>query len=327
MTDGRGREIDYVRISLTDRCNLRCCYCMPREGTCRIPGKNLLTDEEIVRISRILAGLGIRKVKLTGGEPLLRAGLDRLAGRLLELEGISQVTLTTNGILLGEQISGLLRAGISGINVSLDAMDRELYRKITGRDQYERAMEGLTAAVKESPRLNVKVNMVPVQGINEDQILPVAALAGNYPVAVRFIELMPVGQGKKYRGIREDQVRKVLEDAFGPLGKEKNVRGNGPAVYWKPPGFSGSVGFISAVSHRFCGECGRIRLTADGFLKTCLQYEAGTDLGRLLREHRTDRELEEAVRKAVREKPAGHVFGGGQEEAGLEHRPMSGIGG
>ncbi len=327
MTDGKGRKIDYVRISLTDRCNLRCCYCMPREGDCRMAAGNRMTDEEIIRICRILAGLGIRKVKLTGGEPLLRAGLDRLTERLLAVDGIRQVTLTTNGILLKEQLPGLLRAGISGVNISLDSMDRQLYRKITGRDQYEQALEGLTAAIKESGRLNVKVNMVPMRGINESQILPVASLARNYPMAVRFIEMMPIGLGREYRGLCETEVREILENAFGVLEKTEEVRGNGPARYWKPPAFLGCVGFISAVSHRFCGECDRIRLTADGFLKTCLQYEAGTDLGRLLRENRTDRELEEAVRRAVQEKPAGHVFGGGQEEAELEHRHMSCIGG
>lgn len=327
MIDSQGRNIDYVRISLTDRCNLRCCYCMPGDYCGWMDQKNLLTDDQLVRVCAILAELGIRKIKLTGGEPLLRSGVSRLAERLGRIPGIQEVTLTTNGVLLKDQLESLLEAGIRKINVSLDAMDRECYRRITGSDSLDRVKEGLLAAVQQRDRVTVKINMVPVRGINDQEILPVAAWAKTYPVAVRFIEMMPIGLGRQFRGIAEHELRQQLELQYGPLAAEDRDSGNGPARYWKLPGFAGSIGFISAISHRFCGKCNRIRLTSDGMVKPCLQYKEAGDVGRLLRGQFTDNQIREFLRELILQKPQGHAFDEHREPADQEKRLMSGIGG
>lgn len=327
MRDGQGRTIDYLRVSLTDRCNLRCSYCMPEECPRWLPRERLLANEELLRIVELLVRMGIRDIRLTGGEPLLRENLEELAGSIAAMEGVRRVSLTTNGVLLAGKLPSLLEAGISGVNISLNALERDCYRKIAGRDLWEKAWEGFQAAVSFADRLTVKVNVVPMKGVNEDQLVPLAALAARYPVHVRFIEMMPVGRGAYTEGIWEEEVLKRLEAAFGPLLPSPGPAGSGPAVYRSPEGFLGSIGWISAVSHKFCDRCSRIRLTADGWLKTCLQYEAGLDLAGLSRKGASREELLQAVEEAIRMKPACHAFGEAQEGDGWEKRPMSGIGG
>lgn len=327
MRDGQGRTIDYLRVSLTDRCNLRCRYCMPEECPRWLPGEQLLTDQELLQAVQLLVSMGIRDVRLTGGEPLLRENLEELAARIVSMDGVRRVSLTTNGVLLAEKLPALVQAGISGVNISLNALDRDCYRQITGRDVWEQAWEGFERAVSYAGRLTVKVNVVPMKGINEEQLVPLAALAARYPVHVRFIEMMPVGCGATVEGLREEEVRSKLEAVFGPMLPAEAPGGSGPAVYRRPEGFPGSIGWISAVSHKFCHSCSRIRLTADGWLKTCLQYEAGLHLSDLLRTDVSGETLRQAVAEAIRKKPACHAFGEAQEGEGWEKRPMSGIGG
>lgn len=307
MIDRCGRNIDYLRISVTDRCNLRCIYCMPEDGVKRVDRSLILQEPEILRICRVMAQLGIKKIKITGGEPLVRPGIPGLIRQIKAISGIEKVTLTTNGILLKEQMSALSKAGLDGLNVSLDTLDRGLYQRLTRRDELENAMEGFREALK-YPEISLKLNCVPL-GREEQDLCEIAALAKNYPVHVRFIEMMPIGQGREFRGMSENQVLKVIEGRFGPLRAYTGIPlGNGPCHYYEAEGFSGKIGFISAISHKFCSQCNRMRLTSQGFLKTCLQYTAGRDLRRILRSGCTDEELKDVIRAALAEKPDGHVF-------------------
>lgn len=325
MKDQYGRTIDYIRISVTDRCNLRCVYCMPEEGVEQVAHEEILTYQEIVRIAGICAGIGISKVKLTGGEPLVRKGLCNLVRDLKECDGIKQVTLTTNGIELKSQMEGLAKAGIDAVNISLDTLDAGMYASVTRRDMLERALEGLEEALR-YPQVKVKINCVPMANVNEGQWTALAGLAKDLPVDVRFIEMMPIGLGKKYHGRSQEDILAVLRKAYGRETMFYGKCGNGPSVYVEFPGFKGRIGFISAMSHKFCGECNRVRLTSEGFLKPCLQYEYGTDIKGPLRAGLPDRELERIIENAVYQKPRSHHFEQAEGE-GFEQRQMSRIGG
>ncbi|MGN0290046.1 MAG: GTP 3',8-cyclase MoaA [Lachnospiraceae bacterium] len=324
MQDRLGRKIHYLRISVTDRCNLRCTYCMPQEGVEWIAHERLLSYEQIVRLVRLFARLGVDKVRLTGGEPLVRKGVADLIRNIREVEGIKKITLTTNGILLKEQLPALLEAGISGLNLSLDTLDREQFIQITRRDELNRVLEGLEAALL-APELTVKVNCVP-QGINDEQLVLLAALAKDRKFAVRFIEMMPIGLGSGFAYRSEKEVLNRLEKAFGPAKPIPSEEGGGPGRYFSFRGFTGKVGFISAMSHKFCEDCNRIRLTSTGFLKTCLQYSEGVDLKALMDNGESDERLLSAMEKAIFNKPACHQFSLDKEE-NIQGPNMNQIGG
>lgn len=331
MKDQYGRKIEYMRVSVTDRCNLRCVYCMPPEGVRSIPHSEILTFDEIRRICRIGTHLGISKIRLTGGEPLVRRNLPELLGMIRSLSGIEQVTLTTNGIFLSDNINELVSNGMDGVNISIDTLDEKKYYELTRGGRLSSALEGLEAALA-FPRLCVKVNCVPVDGTDREDWIRIAELARKRRVEVRFIELMPVGLGKQFRGRSQEEILKILEQAFGKAGEYSGRLGNGPASYVQFPGFEGRVGFISAVSHRFCAFCNRVRLTSSGMLKPCLQYGEGTDLRELLRTGAEDEVIEEAMRAAVYRKPAQHHFSDIEEMTEedkqlLEKKEMSAIGG
>lgn len=326
MIDRLGRNIDYLRISVTDRCNLRCIYCMPENGLKLVDRSCILQEDEILRICRVMAELGISKIKLTGGEPLVRRGMPRLTARLKEIPGIEKVTLTTNGILLKNEMADFARAGLDGLNISLDAMDDSCYRKISRRDHLKETLEGMEEALK-YPEISLKINCVPL-GISGQDLCAVAALAENYPIHVRFIEMMPIGYGKEFAGMSEDQVIRILEEKFGVLVPYEGEKlGNGPCHYYSVKGFRGKIGFISAISHKFCGECNRIRLTSQGYLKTCLQYTAGKDLREVIRTGGTDEQLKASILEALAEKPAGHAFLEKAKKDETETLCMSQIGG
>lgn len=325
MIDGIGRNIDYVRLSVTDRCNLRCVYCMPEEGVESISHDRILRFQEILRICRILASQGIRKVKLTGGEPLVRKGITELIRELKQIDGIDNVTITTNGVLLEEMYDELVEAGIDAITVSLDTLNGEVFKQITRRDEAERVKRGIEKAVTEN-KVPLKINCVPVLGIREQQLTELVELARDHKVHVRFIEMMPIGMGSSFPFVKEDELRLTLEKTLGPLTPCNDVEGNGPCHYFAAEGLKGRIGFISAVSHKFCDSCNRIRLTAEGFLKTCLQYDSGAELKPLLEGGCSDEELAEVIIKALQEKPAGHNFGNAAVD-GKERRGMSQIGG
>lgn len=325
MIDQYNRQIEYLRISVTDRCNLRCVYCMPEEGVTPVSHAQILTFDEIGRVCRLAADLGISKIKLTGGEPLVRRGLPDLVGMLRKIDGIDQVTLTTNGILLKDQIELLIKNGLDAVNISIDTLDPDRYRTITRGGDVKQALEGIEAALAYK-QLKVKVNCVPMtQSVEE--YLRLAALAESRRIEVRFIEMMPIGMGKEYHGKSREEIQKILESEFGKAEVYEKRLGNGPAVYIQFPGFQGRIGFISAVSHKFCDSCNRVRLTSEGFLKLCLQYETGSDLRKLLREGASDEEIRQNMKDAVFRKPACHEFGKNILQDQKEKKGMSSIGG
>ena len=306
MLDSHGRVIDYLRISVIDRCNLRCVYCMPEEGLELTSHEEVLSYGEIVRICRLMAEMGLKKIKLTGGEPLVRRDLPELVRRLKAIPGIEKVTLTTNGVLLADLMEELSRAGIDAVNVSLDTLDRELYRQITRRDALEAALKGLKTAL-DYPDISLKINCVPM-GLPEQNLEELAALAKNAPIHVRFIEMMPIGFGKNFRFVGEEEIIGRLEACFGKAQPYGGRLGNGPCHYYNFAGFQGKIGCISAISHKFCGECNRVRLTSQGFLKNCLQYNTGSDLKAPLRQGLSDEELKTLIVDTIQNKPVGHRF-------------------
>lgn len=331
MEDQYGRTIDYMRVSVTDRCNLRCIYCMPSEGIQSIPHEQILTFDEITRICRIGTELGISRIRLTGGEPLVRRNLPVLVESIRMIPGIENVSLTTNGILLSDNINELVSKGLGGVNISLDTLDPVRYRELTRGGELERVLGGLEAALA-FPQLNVKINCVPLDGIGADDWIGLASLAKERDVEVRFIEMMPVGLGRKFRGRSSDEVLKILESSFGTPEEYTGRLGSGPAAYVQFQGFHGRIGFISAVSHRFCGSCNRARLTSTGTLKPCLQYGGGVDLRELLRSGADDAQIEEKMRETIFRKPAGHHFTEeremtDRERSCLEEKEMWSIGG
>lgn len=324
MIDGHGRDIDYLRISLIDRCNLRCVYCMPEDGVDMVPHEEILTYEEVLRLVKVFANLGFRKIKLTGGEPLVRKEVVKLVREIKAIPGIGKVTLTTNGTLLADVMDELADVGIDGINLSLDTLNSEVYKKIVRRDQFEKVMEGFQAALK-YPQIPLKVNCVPM-GMEGQDILQMAELARKYPVHVRFIEMMPIGLGKQFGFCSEDEILQGLKERFGEYVPYEKKLGNGPGHYYSFDGFQGKIGFISAISHKFCDSCNRVRLTAQGYLKTCLQYDIGVDLKKLLREDAGEEALIDAINEAIYKKPVGHQFGSEVKEHGEAHM-MAQIGG
>ena len=311
MIDQFGREINYARISVTDRCNLRCRYCMPECGVQKISHAEILSLEEVLRVAEIFSRLGIRKIRLTGGEPLLRKNLPTLVRALKNLSGIEQVTLTTNGVLLKIFAAALIAAGLDGINLSLDTLDEKIFSELTRRKLFGNVRDGLQTVLDAG--LSLKINCVPLRGVNDGEILRLARLAEKNFIKVRFIELMPIGcaWSSGLRGIPTAEIFSTMEKNFGALVpvREKNSL-QGPAKYFRPKNFVGQIGFIDALEHKFCGECNRIRLTAEGFLKTCLSFDAGLDVKKFLRAGVGDAELAEKIRDAIYRKPREHFFSG-----------------
>ena len=323
MKDRFGRTINYMRISVTDRCNLRCSYCMP-DGIACIPMKEILTYEEIAFVCTQAAGLGIDRLRITGGEPLVRKDCATLVAMLKKIPGIRRVAMTTNGVLLQESLEELLEAGLDAVNISLDTLDREQYRTITGRDELDRVLASVRLA---AGRLPVKINCVIQRGINEDAPAGLAALARDLPVDVRFIELMPIGAGRNLETVANASVLGMMEERYGKTAEDPLPRGDGPAVYRRPEGFAGRIGFISAVHGKFCNACNRLRLTSTGELKPCLCYAESIPLREILRENGEGKEerVREKIREAVMKKPEGHCFN--YRDDVTEKRAMSKIGG
>lgn len=325
MQDQLGRKIEYLRISVTDRCNLRCVYCMPEKGVDWVQHSDILRFEEIERLCRILASLGIRRIRLTGGEPLVRLGLSSLIAGLNAIDGIEEVNLTTNGILFGSMAQELKEAGLHGVNFSLDTLNPGVFQRITRTNRFQEARAGIDAAL-EHGFSHVKINCVPVCGINDGELAEIAALARDLPLEVRFIEMMPIGRGKAYTPVTMEQVYQKLAAVYGPGVPYREKLGNGPAAYYTFPDFQGHVGFISAVTHEFCAQCNRIRLTAEGYLKLCLHYNTGIDLRAPLRSGVEDSALSDLIRRAILEKPDHHSFSNAAVGT-AETRNMNAIGG
>lgn len=325
MLDQYQRDIHYMRISVTDRCNLHCRFCMPEENYSFLPDEKLLSYEEILKVVRAVVPLGIRRFRITGGEPLMRPGIAEFIGKMKRTDGVEQVFLTTNGIRLKSQLAQLKAAGIDGVNVSLCSTDAGEYEWLTGGGKSDQALEGILECVRNG--ISTKVNCVPLPGMNEEHIKDVAALARDHRVDVRFIEMMPIGEGKHYQMISSDTLFAQLEAIYGKAVRTAEKRGNGPAVYYRFPDFQGNVGFISARTHAFCDQCNRVRLTADGKLKLCLNYDTGADLKKLLEENKTETELANALKACIYQKPMRHNFNDKNKNNMEDQRFMAQIGG
>ena len=343
MKDKAGREIDYLRISITDRCNLRCKYCMPGDIE-TTDMENLLTYEEIVQVTA--AALGIRHIRLTGGEPLVRRGCVDLVEKIKNVSGIETVGMTTNGVLLAEYAKALKEAGLDSVNVSLDTLDETEFQRLTGRDELNAVLAGINAA-KEA-QIPVKINTVLYQHLDWKSILD---YTNRVQIPVRFIEMMPIGYGAAYTGGSNEELFRQIEECYGNASEAGTVRsregekysadirdllcmqekqqsgkhGAGPAAYYRFPGLNMDVGFISAMHHKFCRSCNRIRLTSEGYLKLCLCYEKGVDLRAVLRDPGRKQTLQEVMKEAIFEKPAEHCFE--QVSEMTEHNAMVRIGG
>jgi cyclic pyranopterin phosphate synthase len=300
MRDSFGRVIDYARISVTDRCNLRCVYCLPEDG-----GESRMVTppfETVMRVGRVLASLGVRKFKITGGEPTLRPDIVDIVRNLKGLPGVTDVTLTTNGMTLAALAPDLAAAGLDSVNISLDSLNPDVYRSLTRNGTLLGALEGLAAATR-APIGSVKVNCVPQADTRPSDLLSLVALARDYPVHVRLIELMPIGAGAGHKGLSPETAWTWIETAYGPLVPASLPKGNGPATYYRLKGFRGLLGFISALQGCFCERCNRLRITADGHVKTCLHLDPGRPLPL-----DDEKALAETILTAVREKPARHLF-------------------
>jgi cyclic pyranopterin phosphate synthase len=326
MIDIYNRKIDYIRISVTDRCNLRCVYCMPEEGITWANYTEILSYEEIIFLCKVFSKIGISKIKITGGEPLVRKDLSYLIKEIKNINGIDNVTLTTNGILLDEQIESLVEAGVDAINISLDTLDENKYKKLTRVGQLKKVMSGINKALKYD-KLNIKINCVPLEAENYEDILNVIKLAENNNISVRFIELMPIGLGKDMKGISEDKIKEIIEEKLGRITPYDKPLGNGPSGYYTIDNFKGKIGFISAVTHKFCDSCNRVRLTSQGFLKTCLQYNKGTDLRALVRNRINEEDLIQIIQNTIYNKPLKNNFFEENLSEDLEKHTMSQIGG
>ncbi len=309
MKDQFGREIDYLRISVTDRCNLRCQYCMPAEGIHSLSHNEIMTYEEIVMVCRCVSQLGLRKIKLTGGEPLVRKGFANLVREIKRLPNIEEVTLTTNGILLGEYLAELKEAGLDRINISLDTLDKDKFHEITRVGELDKVLESIKKACTMGFK-SIKINSLIMKEWNQIEVANLAGLAKEYPVSVRFIEMMPIGNGKGFRPVYQEEIIKSLEKAYGPMKPFYGKIGNGPASYYEINGFQGKIGFISAVSHEFCDDCNRIRLTSDGNLKLCLQYKNVLNIKELIEDGTTEEQLTQMIQEAIFLKPKKHDFSG-----------------
>lgn len=306
MLDRYGRVINYLRISVTDRCNLRCCYCMP-EGVQDVGMKNILTFEEIWEIVRTGVSLGITHIRITGGEPLVRKGCVNLIRGIREIPGVETITMTTNGVLLGNYGKQLKKAGVDGVNISLDTLDSEEFFKITGKRELQEVLAGIRAA--KTAGLPVKLNAVNRKELDP---IPLVRYAQEENLPIRFIEMMPVGYGKKYVGRSNEELRETLEAVCGKAEcmtnrEELSRMGSGPAVYYQFSDLKVPVGFISAIHGKFCDTCNRVRLTAEGYLKLCLCYDEGEDLRRVLREEEKEN-LRTIMEQTIFRKPAAHCF-------------------
>lgn len=304
MIDSFGRKIEYMRISITDRCNLRCGYCMPQDAEC-VHCADMLSVEEIEKTVKAAAKCGIKYIKITGGEPLMRKDCENIVSIVKGTEDIKAVTMTTNGVFLKNRANALKEAGLDAVNISIDTFDRNRYEKITGFDRLDDVLDGIDEALRVG--LKVKINAVVLEE-NIDECVQIAEASKDRPIDVRFIEMMPLGEGKNFESISCDEVKKRIEKAYPDFKKADYAGGYGPAEYFHIDGFMGNIGFINAVHNVFCENCNRIRLTSSGFIKACLCYDEGENIKEVLRDGKDD-EIEKIIERVIRNKPLRHCFG------------------
>ena len=325
LADSFQRPIRYLRISVTDRCNLRCQYCMPEEGIPLMKHDDILRYEEIARLVAVAAQLGISSIRLTGGEPLVRKDLASLVAMIAAIPGIEDISLTTNGTLLAKYAASLAAAGLKRVNISLDSLVPERYRAITRGGNLEDVLAGIAAAYR-AGLTPVKINVVVARGVNDTELEEFARRTRDEGWNVRFIELMPIGAGiapSHEQFMPATEIQKRIEAAYGPL-QAGELYGSGPARYWRIPGASGTIGFIDALSRHFCPQCNRLRLSADGRILPCLFADMEFDVRGPLRSGASDQELACLIEKVIAAKPAGRYFA---QQPAPEGRTMSRMGG
>ncbi|HCI79206.1 MAG TPA: GTP 3',8-cyclase MoaA [Ktedonobacter sp.] len=328
LVDSYGRRIKSMRISVTDKCNFRCTYCMPAEGLPWLKKAEILSYEEIERIARIAVSIGIEQIRLTGGEPLVRRDVPELVRQLRSIDGLRSLSITTNGILLKQQAKALAEAGLTRVNVSLDSLMREKFAEMTRRDQLARVLEGL-AELEKYPSIHpVKINAVAVRGFSESEVLDFVQFARNNAYVMRWIEFMPLDADQTWR--KEDiltgaEIKAIIEESYGPLVQIKTGDPSETARRYTFSDGIGEVGFINPVSEPFCSTCDRIRLTADGQLRTCLFATEETDLRAVLRSGADDETVAQTLRQAVWNKELKHYIG--DKRFKRANRSMSMIGG
>jgi cyclic pyranopterin phosphate synthase len=326
VADRYARTIDYLRISVTDRCNLRCRYCMPEEGVPSISHDLIMSYEEITLLVRAAASIGFTKVRLTGGEPLVRKGLPGLIENIRAIEGITDLSLTTNGVLLAEEAFRLRAAGIARINVSLDTLRPDRFLAITRRDLFGRVTAGIDAAL-EAGMAPVKINVVVIRGVNDDEILDFALLTKDRPLSVRFIEFMPITAENGWepgRVVPSEEVLSLIRKRYTII-ETTGTRGNGPSTDMRIDGFAGTIGFISPVSRHFCDRCNRLRVTSDGRIRGCLFSDDESYILPILRQGRPVGEVADFLKDAIAKKPRAHTINDGRFRNC--QRAMSAIGG
>jgi len=301
LVDSYKRKIDYLRLAVTDRCNLRCVYCMPPEGISLKSQTEILSYEEMIFFAKVAVAEGISRIRLTGGEPLVRRGMTSFISQLAALKGLDDLSLTTNGILLSRYAKELFESGVKRINISLDTLDEEIYCNLTRGGKLQKVLEGIVTALEVGFN-PVKLNVVMLKGINEE-IKPFIALVYEYPVHIRFIEFMPVGKEVGMDAlVPAAKIKKKLQ-GFGDLEAVYSLNGAGPARYFRLPGALGTLGFIPAMSQCFCEECNRLRLTADGYLRTCLFSEEELNVREALRQGAKEEDIKAIIGKALAGKP------------------------
>jgi len=327
LVDGLGRVHTSLRVSVTDRCNIRCFYCMPAENVVFRPRNELLSYEEIERFVRVAVSLGVTKLRLTGGEPLVRTDFSHLVKRLASIKQVEDLALTTNGILLTEQAGDLKAAGLERINVSLDALHEETFQKISRRKGLQRILDGIFAARKAGFE-KIRLNAVAIRGLTEQEIVPLAEFARTHNFELRFIEFMPLDADNRWQSeqvLTSHEIRKVLESTFCKLEPAERTDPSQPAVDYRFVDGSGSIGFINPVSEPFCSTCNRLRITAEGQIRNCLFSTVEWDARNVMRNGGTDDELRELIRDCVANKQPAH--GIGQDDFVQPSRPMYQIGG
>lgn len=326
LTDRYNRHLNYLRISVTDRCNLRCIYCLPKNFIPKLSHTDILTYEEILRIVRVAVPLGISKIRITGGEPLVRKGIGDFLKQLSEIKGLSDISLTTNGVFLKENIETIRSAGVKRINISLDTLKKEKFKEITGQDCFDSVWESILLA-EEVGFDPIKINVVALRNINDDELADIAALSFSHPFHIRFIEYMPIGKAA-YPHSDKGMLAPEITDRLSGLGKLipiANGANDGPAERYRFEGAEGEIGLIRPLSHHFCYKCNRLRLTASGQLRACLLSDRQEDIKGPLRKGCSDSRLADIFFKAVRLKPFEHKVGAGPSE-GISSQ-MSAIGG
>ncbi len=308
LIDSFGRVHTNLRISVTDRCNIRCFYCMPNENVRFKPRDEILTFEEIERFARVVAAMGVNKLRLTGGEPLVRSGLPTLVEKLAAIAGIKDIALTTNGILLAEQAQALKDAGLKRINISLDGLSEETFQRISRREGLFRVLEGIDAAQRVG-FAKIRLNAVAIHGITEPEIVPLGRFARERGLELRFIEFMPLDAEQHWQHdqvLSGEDIRRILEDEFGPLLPANRTDPSQPAVDFEFADGIGRIGFINPVTQPFCGDCNRLRITAEGNIRNCLFSTVEWNARDLMRSGGSDQQLADLVRDCVRAKKPGH---------------------